>query len=155
VAGPATVIGEWLQAIVLGQRDRRDQLARRLSHPSLDDVAVAEAACQRAARRYFGPDNDVRAVTRFAEQLREISGEDLGGGQMETEAVIRSALGEPNLDLSGISDASRFKIHTAAVAFVTGSLRLDESAVGTLLALAETDVFRRGRRPSLAESSSR
>jgi len=92
VPGPATVVGQWLQAIGLRQFDRRDELARRLSSPTTDDAAVAEAACQRAARSYFGPDYDVRAVTRFAEQLRRATGEDLGGGQMQTEAVIRAAL---------------------------------------------------------------
>lgn len=79
VPGPATVAGQWLQAVVLGRQDRRNELARRLSQPTSDDMAVVDAACQRASRRYFGLDYDVRAVTRFAEQLREISGEDLGG----------------------------------------------------------------------------
>ena len=149
------VVGQWLQAIGLRQFDRRDELARRLSSPTTDDAAVAEAACQRAARSYFGPDYDVRAVTRFAEQLRRATGEDLGGGQMQTEAVIRAALGEPNLDLSGISSASRFRIHAMTVAAVIGGLGLGETALGSLLALAETDVLRRGRRPSLAAPESR
>lgn len=69
--------------------------------------------------------------------------------------MIRSALGEPNLDLHGISSAARFKIGPAAVAFVVGSRQLDEPAVGMLLALAETDVFRRGGRPSLVASNPR
>jgi hypothetical protein len=155
--GPETVIGQWLHAILLGQRDRRDQLARRMANPKsdiADDLAVAETACQLAVGRYFGPDCDVRAVTTFARQLREASGEDLGGGLLQTEAVIRAALGEPHIDLSGISSASRFRIHTVAVTFVSRSLRLDESAVGALLASAESDVIRLGRRPSLAVSSS-
>jgi len=41
------------------------------------------------------------------------------------------------------------------VAAVIGGLGLGKTALGSLLALAETDVLRRGRRPSLAAPESR
>jgi hypothetical protein len=118
------------------------------------DLAVAEAACEHAVRQYFGPGNDVRAVTAFARRLREASGEDLGGGLMQTEAVIRTALGEAGIDVNGISASSRFRIHTVAITYMSRSLQLDETAIDVLLVAAEADVLRLGSRPLLVSPGS-
>jgi hypothetical protein len=59
---------------MLDQRELREQLKFTLNGGNAtgwndDEPAVMEAACELTARRYFGPDHDVRAVTAFVSQI--------------------------------------------------------------------------------------
>jgi hypothetical protein len=91
---PATVVGTWLAAALLGDRDERDRLAPRLNGPRpglADDMAVVRAASEIALRRYYGAHYDVRDVTPLAELVRDSWEGRLPLGLMQIEAVVRAA----------------------------------------------------------------
>jgi hypothetical protein len=145
------VVGNWLAAVLQGQHERRDELVTQVSEGPVrdDDLALLKAACELAVREYFGADYDVRAVTAFAAEVRRSQG-GFGLGLMEMEAVIRAALGEADVDLSGITPAESGKAGTLAVTHVFQLLEWDESAVNEIVTEAETITFRRGWKPKLA-----
>jgi hypothetical protein len=73
--GPSTAVGRWLRAGLLNQRELKDRLFRTLNSRKPtgwndDEAAVVEAACELAAREYFGGDYDVRAITSLVSQMR-------------------------------------------------------------------------------------
>ena len=90
-------------------------------------------------RRYFGLDYNVRDVTALASLLREIVGDDLdsGVGVIEIEAVLRSALGETDVDVTGIKPAERFKVHCFAATMAVQQQGWSEREVHALIAEAE------------------
>ena len=57
-AGPSTVVGKFLRAALLDQRELRRQLTTTLNNGKPgwngDEPAVVEAACEIAVREYFG-----------------------------------------------------------------------------------------------------
>lgn len=103
-------------------------------------------------RRFFRPDYDVRGVTaalsfmRTATQARNKTPH----GQLEMEAVIRSALGETDVDLSGLTPPEVLEIQGAATAYAVLKLALPESEVIQLVAEAERIAIERGWNPPLA-----
>jgi hypothetical protein len=151
---PESVVGKWLAPTLLGRREERDRLAAQLKGVSwyADDLEVAEIVCDLAMRRYFGPDYNVRDVTALASLLREIVGDDLdsGVGVMEIEAVLRSALGETDVNVSGIKPAERFKVHSFASVFAVQQQGWSERDVHALIADAEERAAERGSHPQRA-----
>ena len=101
-------------------------------------------------RACFGTGYDVRDVTAFAARLREASGENLGGGLMRLEALLRSALGEVDVDVTGIPLDVRAAAHAVATGFALHRLPSGERMVRGLVVEAETRVFERGGNPPLA-----
>jgi len=153
---PRTVIGAWLVAMMLRQPEVRRQLSARLNDGrpgwSDDEAAVVKAACELAMRAYFGAEYDVRDVTAFASQLREAAGENLAGGLMRLEALLRSALGESDVDVAGIALDAKVKSYAVATGIALHQLGFVERRVGELVAEAEALAFERGNNPPLAST---
>ena len=151
---PRTVMGDWLVAVLLRRLEVRRQLSARLNsgRPGWDDdeAAVAAAACELAMRACFGTGYDVRDVTAFAARLREASGENLGGGLMRLEALLRSALGEVDVDVTGIPLDVRVPAHVLATGGAFHQLGFGERRIRELVVEAEALVFERGGSPPLA-----
>jgi len=149
-----SVVGKWLAPTLIGRREERDRLAAQLKGVSwyADDLEVAEIVCGLAMRRYFGSDYNVGDVTALASLLREIVGDDLGSGVgvMEIEAMLRSALGETDVDLTGIKPADRFKVHSFAATMAVQQQGWSEREVHALIADAEERVAERGSHPQRA-----
>lgn len=112
---------------------------------------MVQAACELAVSRFFGTSYDVRAITTFAAELREATGHDPRYDQLKTEAVIRSALGEQDVDTEGITAGQKYLICGAVVTLVYGRLRLSEADVDNLITDAEKIAVKRGWNPSLAD----
>jgi hypothetical protein len=148
-------VGRWLSAAALSRPDVVEDLGELLPRGVAgfrdDEAAVAEAACELAARRYFGADYDVRAVTVFARWLRDVW---VGGWPldvMQLEAVIRAALGEREIDLSGITPPELRKAQCVAASYICKVLEMDETAVDAMFAEAEAVAAGQGWKPLLAD----
>ena len=110
-----------------------------------------EAVCELAVRRYFPPGYDVREVTAFVFELRQaMAGGPTPVDQLMTEAVIRSALGEADVDVSDVARDKRYLIHVWAATLAIARARMDEAAVGFLVTEAENIACGRGWHPPLA-----
>src|ERR1700728_132313 len=103
---PRTVIGQVVRAVFL----RDFALARQLGEKTnggkdgwnFDEAALMEVTCELVVRRYFPGDVDVRAITAFVSEMREkILRNGPAPGQLEVEAVIRTALGEDDFSVRG------------------------------------------------------
>jgi len=153
-SSPRTVIGKWLVAMMLGQREIRKQLSARVNYGrpgwNDDEAAVVEAACGLAMRSYFGAEYDVRDVTAYAALLRGATGENFAGGLMQLEALLRSALGEADVDVADIAIHARVKGYAVATAVALRKLAFGESQVKDLVTEAEAIASGRGRNPPFA-----
>jgi hypothetical protein len=102
-------------------------------------------------RQYFGPDYDVRAVTDYVATLRAATRDNGTFPQLETEALIRAALGETDVDVSGISRGARLSIQGPAAVLATDRMGFGEAEMDQLITEAEQITFERGWHPPLAE----
>jgi hypothetical protein len=152
---PSTVIGLFLRATVLGQADERRRLTPQLNGGqrgwNYDEAAVAQAACELAASKYFGTDYDLGKVSEAISFLREVN---IAKGtatppQKEMEAVVRSALGDTNISLSDITPPVAFITHGALATYVVQKLGWSEPQVVGLIRRAEKVAFDRGWNPPL------
>jgi len=152
---PRTHVGRWLWAGLTGQRELRERLRPALNGGrdgwNDDEPAVVQAACELAVRQYFRPGYDVRQVTAFVAELRDALAGDPPVDQLAAEAVIRSALGETDVTVDGISPGAKYLIHSWAVTLATARSGLSESAIGQLIAEAENIAFEQGWHPPLAD----
>ena len=153
---PRTNVGQWLRATLLRQTELRDRLKNKLNGGKVkgwndDEPAVVQAACELAVGRFFGTTYDVRAVTTFAAELYEAAAHDPRYDQLKTEAVIRSALGEQDIDTAGITPGQKYLIRGMVVTFVYGKLRLGEAELDRLITDAEKIAVKRGWNPPLAD----
>jgi hypothetical protein len=154
---PRTFIGQYLDAMIGGHLERRRQLSEKLGGGkpgwNWDEPAVVQAACELAVRRLWGTNYDVRDVTAAVTFMREASKERRGQapyGQLEMEAVIRVALGEIDVDMSGIIPPTAFEIQIAVIAYAAAKLELSDSEVDQVIVEAENIAFDRGFNPPLA-----
>lgn len=151
-----TVVGLWLQAMLVGDAEARRSLTRRLNGGkqgwNYDEPAVVEAACELAVRRFFGSGYDVREITAAVSWMR--SADQAKGktphGQLEMEAVIRSALGEADVDIGGIIPPVLMEIRGAALGYAVLKLGLREPEIAELIVEAENVAFKRGWNPPLS-----
>jgi hypothetical protein len=152
--GPSTVVGAWLRATLLDQRE----LARRLNSAlnngkpgwNDDEPAVVEAMCELAVREYFGGDYDVRAITLFVSGMRSRIHSVAPPGQLETEALIRSALGETDVVTDDIKPLQRYVIRGSVLGLARILLGWDEATVDQRIVEGERVAFARGWNPPLA-----
>lgn len=150
---PVTVIGQFMQASLVGDTEPERYLLNHLDGPAGGpESAFWLATAELVARRHFGPDYDVRAVTSLAAEgkryaaMSELQSFDL----LEMEAVYRSALGEANIDLSDIKLVVLDKIRNFMVAFIILKEGWPESEIRDLMVEAERITFERGWHPPLA-----
>jgi hypothetical protein len=156
-ATPRTVMGLWLRAFLLRDAQRRRELGAKLNGGKLgfnrDEAAVVQAACQLAVRRLWGSGYDVRDITAAVAVMREAS---LANdhtppyGQLEMEAVIRSALGEADVDMTGIPRPLAYEIQGVALGYGARMLGLSEPEVVRLICEAEQIAFDHDSKPPLA-----
>ncbi len=114
--GPRSIAGQWIVAAVLGQEEQHARLVGQLRGPLRgDELAVLRESARLALRSHFGDGYDVRSVTAFAVGVQESWGLPSGAGVMELEAAMRAALGEPDVDLSGIKVATLMEAYFFSV----------------------------------------
>jgi len=153
---PRTVFGSWLRAFLLRQHELRDRLVGQLNDAKTgwnrDEAGVMQAVCVLAVNVHFVPDYDMRAITNFASRIR--AAEQYGGrtphGLLEIEAVIRHALGEKDVDISGISADVAYEVQGAVAAAIAWESGFTESQIDELIIEAERMAFAHGWNPPLA-----
>jgi hypothetical protein len=155
--GARTVVGLWLRSLLGDDVELRRQLAGRLNGGkrgwNYDEAGVVEAAAELAAGQYFGTDYDVRGVSAAVSSMRAIRAArgHSSHGQLEMEAVIRRALGEVEVDVSGINPMEVFEIQGSVTVYAALKLGLTEAEFAELVAEAERTAFARLWRPPLAD----
>ena len=154
-AGPSTgsrsIAGQWIVATVLDRWELRDRLVGQLRGPLRgDELAVLRESARLALRSHFGDGYDVRSVTAFAVGVQESWGLPSGAGVMELEAAMRAALGEPDVDLSGIKVATLMEAYFFSVMRVARLREWDERALRNLVARAEAAAVKQGWKPQRA-----
>ncbi len=153
---PRTIVGLWLRGLMLRDPEIWRPLSPRLNGGKLgfprEEASVVHAACELAVREYWGKDYDVRDITAIVMFIREA---DLANGktpyrQLEMEAVIRSALGETDVDMSGIPRTAVFEIQIVMAGFIAVKLSWSEPKINELIIEAEQAAFSRGWHPPVA-----
>ncbi len=106
-------------------------------------------ACDLAVGRYFGASYGASAVTELVSFLRQAdqAGGEARHGQREMEAVIRHALAEAAVDVSGIDAQVAFEIQGSVTAFIAWQLAWPPPVIDALLAKAEQIAAGRGWNP--------
>jgi hypothetical protein len=155
---PRTVVGQFFRALMAGDAPTRRHLSAKLGGGkagwNYDEPAVIEAACQLAVRRLWGAEYDVRDITAAVTFMREASIERRGKapyGQLEMEAVIRAALGEADVDTSGIIPPIIFEVEIGVTGYAIRKLGLSEHQIDQLIVEAEDIAIERGWNPPLAD----
>lgn len=152
---PRTWAGQWLLAAILVQEAERQRLSRRLNKGKVgwnyDEPAVVEIACQLAVRRFFSESADVREITEFVRDLRSRLHDAPPPGQLETEALIRAALGDPDVMISDIDSGNTFNAYIAILGYICRKLVLSENDIRNLILESESMAFEQGWKPPLAD----
>lgn len=113
---------------------------------------MVEAACELVVRRFFGSGYDVRAITTAVSWMRS-AGQAKGKtphGQLEMEAVLRSALGEMDVDISGIIPPVLMEIRGISLSYAVLKPDLREPEIAALIIEAENVALKRGWNPPLS-----
>src|SRR5215472_878728 len=144
---PRTTVGRWLLALLLKDDQERIRLASQLNGGkkgwNKDEAAVMQAACDVAVQHYFGSEYDIRQITEEVAFLRraDLDSDKTPHGQLEMEAVIRHALGETAVDVSGINAQAAFEIQGAIIYLISLRLGWKEPQVVQLITEAEPIAF--------------
>ncbi len=151
---PRTYVGRWLLATMLFNSSERQRLSRLLnggkSGWNYDEPAVVEVAFQTVVNRIFSSSADVREVTAFVQNLRSRMHGPEVPDQLESEALIRAALGDPDVVIRGIEFSNILSIHTLVLISAAQRLGMSESEITQLVVDSERIAFERGWKPPLA-----
>jgi hypothetical protein len=115
-----------------------------------DEPAVVGLVFELTVRRLFPESVDVREITAFVRDLRSRVHTTAPPDQLESEALIRDALGE-SLDISGMRPLKIFTTRAAILAGAVLKIPLRESDVRQLILEGERIAFEQGWNPPLAE----
>lgn len=152
---PRTVVGRWLLANLLHQQELQQKLSPMLNGGKAgwnnDEPAVVEVACQLTVGQYFRRDVDIREITAFAAEMRSKIYSVKPPGQLETEALIRLALGDPDVVIDNIVPLDIFTIQGTVTGQAVNKLGLTETDIRELVMKSERLAFERGWNPPLAE----
>lgn len=149
VAGqPLTLMGRFLRASMLRQKEESDRLAERFPEfSSLPSLHVMIASFDIAVRRLFTPAADLAEISNFVVAMREAFGPDLPS--LETEALIRHILGD-DVEIDDIPPSIRTQAMVFVLMAAADYLERDTDKVDAIVSEAENGVFGRGFKPELA-----
>jgi len=152
---PRTCVGKWMLAGLLDRQEERRRFTKMLNNGKTgwnrDEPAVVEIAFHFAMRRLFAEPVDVRQITAFVRDMRSKVRTNEPPDELETEALIRQTLGEPDVVISDISPENRFRIRGATLVYAVKKLALDVDDIRQLILESEQLAFERGWKPPLAE----
>jgi hypothetical protein len=152
-AKPRTVVGQWMLAGLLDHREEGTRRGKLLNGGvngwNYDEPAVVEIICEIEARRYFSGHTDIRAITAFVAELRAEIHSVTPPGHLEMEALVRLALGDPDVDIHGIKHLDIFVTQGVVAGKLSRKLGLSEAEIVQLIVQAEQLAFERGWHPPL------
>jgi hypothetical protein len=146
---PTTVVGHWLVATWQQDNARRRTLSARLNNGhgagwNDDEPSVARIACELTLPEYFPAGHDVRAVTAFARELVPAMSDRYNLNVLQVEAILRSCLGDTEVDLSGIKPNELFVVHVISVGLAMARLGYDRAAMQRVARQAELIALGKG-----------
>jgi hypothetical protein len=151
---PRTYVGQWLLALILNRQAEQKRLSRVLNNGNKgwnsDESVVVGFAFQLAVRKIFSPSVDVREITKFVIDLRSRVRSAAPPDQLVAEALIRDALGDPDVDISDINSGEILMTHGAILLYAARKLELDEPDIKQLILDGERIAFEQGWNPPLA-----
>lgn len=147
---PTTLMGLFLRATMLRQKNRLQLHAEVEKHGSKASAVLTRTAFEVAVRRYFPSDIDRRLVTALVHEMRQGYGQ--GVPVLETEAMIRAALGEA-VPTEKIGLATQFAVMTFTLGALADKWDRDESIVNSVLVEAEEQVRQQGFDPTPADAA--
>lgn len=157
-AKPRTYVGLWLRAGFLHQQELRKELQVTLNGGkpgwNNDEPAVVEIACQIASRRLFKGGYDASDIAKIVDVMRAATEGDSPVDPLKAEAMIRDALGEPDIDVKNIDPGQKFRLRYLIAVTSTSLLESDEVAVDEIIADSERIAFERGWKPPMARDKS-
>jgi hypothetical protein len=141
---------------LLNQPAERNRLALNLFNGdkgswNYDEPAVVIIVSERAIPRLFSRPVDVREVTAFVMKMRSMIHSTEPPDQLKTEALIRYALGDRDVDISGIKPREMFDILGVVLVSIVHKLQIAEEEVRKMVLDGENAAFDQGWKPSLAE----
>lgn len=153
---PRTHVGRWLMAGLLNQPAERERLALKLFNGvkgswNFDEPAVVIIISERAVSRLFPQPVDVREVTEFVMKLRSMIHSTEPPNQLKAEALIRYALGDRDVDISGIKPGEMFSILGIVLGVVVHKLGITREEIRKMVLDGENTAFEQGWKPPLAE----
>lgn len=153
---PRTHVGQWLMAALLNQQAERKRLALKLFNGdkgswNYDEPAVVIIISEWAVRRLFPQPVDVREITSFVMKMRSMIHNTEPPDQLKTEALIRYALGDRNVDISGIKPDEMFGILGVVLGSVVHKLGITQEEIRKMIIDGENTAFDQGWKPPLAE----
>jgi hypothetical protein len=141
---------------LLNQPAERERLALKLFNGvkgswNFDEPAVVIIISERAVRRLFSQPIDVREITAFVLQMRSMIHSIEPPDQLKTEALIRYALGDRDVDISGIKPDEMFGILGIVLGTVVHRLGIAQDEIRKMVLDGESAAFDQGWKPPLAE----
>jgi hypothetical protein len=143
-------MGLHLRATMLRQKNRLQLHAEVKKHGSKDSGVLVRTAFEVAVRRCFPSDIDLRVISALVQEMREAYGQ--GVPVLETEAMIRAALGEA-VSTEDIGLPTQFAAMTFTLVALADKWDRDESIVNSVLVEAEEQVRQQGFDPTPAEAA--
>src|ERR1700733_4859419 len=151
-AKPRTYVGQFLRAMILGDKELQEEMRRNLNGGSpgwnSDEPAVVELVGQRILRLLFVKEDAAHSIAEFLDLLElAAAGEPIDRPQ--AEMLIREMIGEPNAEAKEISRYQRFVLQGIVGPLAAFRLELDEGSVDEIIVDSERLAFERGWHPPL------
>jgi len=148
-AEPETLMAQHLRASMMRWDDERQRLYAELKRTgSVDANSVTTAAFEVGVRRRFRPGVDLREISSFIADIRAAFGDNVP--VMETEALIRHALGE-DVPVDDLLIQMEIGAKVLTLVAIKDVLSLDEAGVNAILVEAEALARQRGFEPTIAD----
>jgi hypothetical protein len=112
---------------------------------------VVEAVCVLALRKRFPGGPDPQTITAFVSGFRGRIHSTPPPGQLETEAVVRFALGDPDVRVGHIPSSELLLAQYLTAAEACIQLGLDEAAINQIIIEGEQVAWQQGWKPSPAD----
>jgi hypothetical protein len=154
---PHTYVGLWLRALMLDQRERRDNLVSTLNNGEAigwnDDEPGVVVACCELGLRHCWPDAPTQAEVEALCKLCEAAFAQSSAkpvSAVSIEAVIRAALNGNDDRAPGVSRGDSLRICTVLAGVLSAQANFSELQVDNLIKDAERIAFDRRWHPPLA-----
>ncbi|MFC1408976.1 hypothetical protein ACEZCY_06720 [Streptacidiphilus sp. N1-12] len=109
-----------------------------------DQAAMVEAIFEKLVRSVFAPGQDVHDIAEFVGLMVGRLSESNKVNRMDSEALIRVALGEQEVYLEGIGAVDSLQIKGYVAFMAAERLGMSETDIDRLVHETETDLYERG-----------
>ena len=142
---PRTVVGAWLKAIVLHQPAPPESAQLKWT---LEEFKFLRTTFVIAVQEFFGGIEGYRVATRLAREIIASTRPPMPS-VIETEAVVRAAMGDSSVSLKGIGGDQQMLIFGLGIGVILRQIQAPPPAVDGLISRSEKACMSRGWQPEL------